>query len=122
MSVPKFPSLFFLYGSNTNLGHNSIIEMIECHTGYIAEALRESSARKHGPWDERGDVFAKFNDELQQNLKTSVWPLRCFSGYKTADGRVTHNWRGSVEDYRQATAKFDLSVYELLDTPASAAA
>ena len=84
--------------------------------------MRESSARKQGPLDVRGDVFAKFNAELQQNLKTSVWPLQCFSGYKTADGRVTHNWRGSVENYRQATAKFNLSVYELLDTPASAAA
>lgn len=29
MAVPGFPNLFLLYGPNTNLGHNSIIFMIE---------------------------------------------------------------------------------------------
>ncbi len=31
MTVPGFPNMFMCYGPNTNLGHNSIIFMIEVH-------------------------------------------------------------------------------------------
>ena len=33
IAVPGFPNLFMLYGPNTNLGHNSIVFMIECQVG-----------------------------------------------------------------------------------------
>ncbi|HEY7863692.1 MAG TPA: NAD(P)/FAD-dependent oxidoreductase, partial [Thermoanaerobaculia bacterium] len=40
ISVAGFPNLFLMYGPNTNLGHNSIVFMIECQTGYIVDCLR----------------------------------------------------------------------------------
>ena len=48
ISVAEFPNLFLMYGPNTNLGHNSIIFMIECQANYILSCLRlmnESSLR-----------------------------------------------------------------------------
>src|SRR5262249_17899546 len=45
LTVPGFPSFFMMYGPNTNLGHNSIIFMIECQTGYIIDCLRQMDAR-----------------------------------------------------------------------------
>jgi cation diffusion facilitator CzcD-associated flavoprotein CzcO len=39
MTVSNFPNLFLMYGPNTNLGHNSIILMIEAQAKYIAECV-----------------------------------------------------------------------------------
>ena len=38
LTVAGFPNFFMMYGPNTNLGHNSIIFMIECQVNY-ARAL-----------------------------------------------------------------------------------
>jgi cation diffusion facilitator CzcD-associated flavoprotein CzcO len=56
ITVPGFPNLFLLYGPNTNLGHNSIIFMIECQVGYVVRCLRELSRRGEGYMDVRRDV------------------------------------------------------------------
>ncbi|HKY15963.1 MAG TPA: NAD(P)/FAD-dependent oxidoreductase, partial [Microthrixaceae bacterium] len=39
MAMPEFPNLFLLYGPNTNLGHNSIIFMLECQARFTASIL-----------------------------------------------------------------------------------
>ena len=39
VAVPDFPNLFLLYGPNTNLGHNSILFMLECQFNYIRQCL-----------------------------------------------------------------------------------
>ena len=39
ITAPDFPNLFFVYGPNSNLGHNSIIFMIECQVNYIIKLL-----------------------------------------------------------------------------------
>ena len=38
--VPGFPNLFVLYGPNTNLGHNSIVVMLEAQVGWVVQAVR----------------------------------------------------------------------------------
>jgi len=37
--VAGFPNLFLLYGPNTNLGHNSIVLMLESQFRYVLDAL-----------------------------------------------------------------------------------
>jgi len=39
ITVSGFPNFFMAYGPNTNLGHNSIIFMIECQTRYILQCI-----------------------------------------------------------------------------------
>lgn len=117
MTIPGFPNFFYLYGPNTNLGHNSIIEMIECQTGYITEALKAINANGGRPLEIKEEAFQKFNEELQHNLKSSVWALQCYSWYKTPEGNITNNWSSSVEDYRKATANFDVAKYQFLKSP-----
>ena len=38
--VPGFPNLFVLYGPNTNLGHNSIVVMLEAQVRWVVQAVR----------------------------------------------------------------------------------
>jgi cation diffusion facilitator CzcD-associated flavoprotein CzcO len=114
MAIPGFPNLFYLYGPNTNLGHNSILLMMECQFAYIAQALRTMRERQADGLEIRPEIHERFNRELQQILSGSSWAASCASWYKTADGRITNNWSGSVEDYKAATAKFEPADYETL--------
>ncbi len=114
MAIPGFPNLFYLYGPNTNLGHNSVLLMMECQFGYIAQALRTIRERQAQGLEIRPDVHDRFNRELQEVLAGSSWAANCASWYKRADGRITNNWSGSVEDYKAATAAFKPADYEVL--------
>ena len=53
MTIPGFPNFFMMYGPNTNLGHNSIIFMIESQTRYILGAIR-TPRPAHCPCSFRG--------------------------------------------------------------------
>ena len=39
-TVAGFPNLFLMYGPNTNLGHSSIVYMLESQAAYLADALK----------------------------------------------------------------------------------
>jgi cation diffusion facilitator CzcD-associated flavoprotein CzcO len=112
VSVSGFPNFFMLYGPNTNLGHNSIIAMLECQYGYVLQGL--AVVEKETAIDLRPEVQERFNVALQAELADSSFAGSCNSWYKTADGKITNNWMGSVEDYRAATARFDPEHYELV--------
>ena len=114
MAIPGFPNLFYLYGPNTNLGHNSILLMLECQFDYIAQALRAMREHEAEGLEIRPEVHQRFNRELQEILAGSSWAASCASWYKTPDGRVTNNWSGSVEDYKKATARFEPEDYAVL--------
>ncbi|WP_350404765.1 NAD(P)/FAD-dependent oxidoreductase [Pseudomonas sp. W17] len=44
LAVPNFPNFFILYGPNTNLGHNSIVYMLESQIAHIMRCLRTLNA------------------------------------------------------------------------------
>ncbi|NUP82552.1 MAG: NAD(P)/FAD-dependent oxidoreductase [Nonomuraea sp.] len=103
ISVPDFPNLFLLYGPNTNLGHNSIIYMIECQVNHVMACLPEIAGR--GPVEVRPEAMAAWNRQLDAAMARMVWGNGCQSWYKTAEGRVTNNWPGPTTLYRRLTAK-----------------
>ena len=113
MAVSGFPNMFILYGPNTNLGHNSIIYMVESQTDYVLSALRHLGAYGRGWADVRPEVQARYNTEIQRQLSATVWEAGCTSWYRTADGRNTNNWPGFTTDYRKRTRFFDAGNYEL---------
>ena len=116
MTVAGFPNFFMLYGPNTNLGHNSILLMLECQYRYIMEALGAIDAKGGRPIEVKPDALAAFNARLQEELAGSSWAGSCLSWYKTADGRITNNWAGSVEDYKAHTARLKIEDYDTLET------
>ncbi|MFI7134041.1 flavin-containing monooxygenase [Nonomuraea sp. NPDC050153] len=103
ISVPGFPNLFLLYGPNTNLGHNSIVFMIECQVEHIMSCLPHLSA--NGPIEVRPEVMAAWRGQLDAAMARMVWGGGCQSWYKTAEGRVTNNWPGPTTLYRRLTAR-----------------
>lgn len=103
ISVPGFPNLFMLYGPNTNLGHNSIIFMIECQVAHIMACLPHLGAS--GPIEVRPEAMAAWRRQLDAAMSRMVWGAGCRSWYKTADGRITNNWPGPTTLYRRLTAR-----------------
>jgi len=109
ITVPGFPNCFIVYGPNTNLGGSSIISMIECQTGYLGQAVEALARGDADALDVRRDVSDRYDVEIQDRLSRSVWAAGCASWYQTPSGRITTNWPGQVQEYRERTSDFDLA-------------
>ncbi|MBJ8343811.1 NAD(P)/FAD-dependent oxidoreductase [Antrihabitans sp. YC2-6] len=113
MSITKFPNLFVLYGPNTNLGHSSIVFMLEAQIGYVLQAVRRLARGDIAYLDVRPDVQDSFNAKLQQRIRASVWAQNCTSWYKNAAGKNPINWPGFTFEYKRRTQRLTESDYEL---------
>jgi cation diffusion facilitator CzcD-associated flavoprotein CzcO len=112
VAVSGFPNLFILYGPNTNLGHNSILVMIEAQVGYVLDLLAQMKARGLRSVEVKRTVLDDYNRGLQQDLARSVWSTIGASWYKLADGTITNNWPHSTIRYRRLTRKARLEDYD----------
>jgi cation diffusion facilitator CzcD-associated flavoprotein CzcO len=111
LTVSGFPNLFMMYGPNTNLGHNSIIFMLECQTRYILDCLAQMDARGLQWIDLRPDVLDAWEGRMRRALAGSAWAATGKSWYKTADGTITNNWPGTTLRYWWETRRADLQLY-----------
>jgi cation diffusion facilitator CzcD-associated flavoprotein CzcO len=103
IAVSGFPNLFMIYGPNTNLGHNSIIYMLESQFNYIVGCVRALTRAKY--IDVRPDVQNAFNRALQRRFRDTVWASGCESWYMNEDGKIVNNWPGYTFAYRRATRR-----------------
>jgi cation diffusion facilitator CzcD-associated flavoprotein CzcO len=117
ISMPNFPNFFMLYGPNTNLGHNSIIFMIECQVNYIVDAVNTLKKQGAKSLDLKAHKMGEFADYLKARLATSVWEKDCDSWYKNDAGKVTNNWPDFTYIYEEATKKVNLDDYNLSPAP-----
>ncbi|QIX00643.1 hypothetical protein AMS68_006160 [Peltaster fructicola] len=110
------PNFAMLYGPNTNLGHNSIILMIEAQSRYInaliapvLQARQKGTALAIRPSPER---VSEYNDGIQKVLQASSFnDPNCTSWYRNAAGRITNNWSGTVVEYQKLLSKVDFTDY-----------
>jgi hypothetical protein len=111
LCVAGFPNFFMMYGPNTNLGHNSILFMLECQARYIVACVRELAERDLAWLDLRRSVMEDYNRRLQRELSRTVWAATERSWYKTASGLITNNWSGSTLRYWWKTRRVDFRAY-----------
>jgi hypothetical protein len=117
VTVPSLPNFGMFYGPNTNLGHNSIILMIEAQSRYLnALVSAVLDARTRGeriglmPKKDRTDAFNEVMQEVLMN--SSFADPKCGSWYKNKDGKITNNWSGTVVDYQKVLSKVDWEDFE----------
>jgi cation diffusion facilitator CzcD-associated flavoprotein CzcO len=111
MTVSGFPNLFLLYGPNTNLGHNSILYMLESQFAYILAALQHMKAQQWQFVDVKAQVQGVYNRWVQKQLNNTIWAAGCSSWYKTESGKNTNNWVGFTLLYRYKTRYFESQDY-----------
>ena len=116
--IEDMPNFGMLYGPNTNLGHNSIILMIEAQSRYInglitpvLQARKEGKALSLRPKKDKIDAY---NARMQEILlKSSFNDPNCNSWYKNEAGIITNNWSGTVIEYQEQMSKVNFEDYEV---------
>jgi cation diffusion facilitator CzcD-associated flavoprotein CzcO len=111
MTVPGFPNFFMMYGPNTNLGHNSILFMLECQANYIVRLLGQLAKRGGRTVEVRRDVAEAFNRWLQRDLAHTAWAATKTSWYKNKAGRITNNWSRTPTRYWWMTRRCKIRKY-----------
>lgn len=117
ITVESLPNFGMLYGPNTNLGHNSIILMIEAQSNYITamigavlKAKRQGKTLSILP---KLDRINQYNIYLQERIKELTFSSsKCQSWYKNEEGLVTNNWCGTVIEYQNRLSNLDWADYE----------
>ncbi|MBV5291479.1 MAG: alpha/beta hydrolase fold domain-containing protein [Curvibacter lanceolatus] len=110
MTVAGFPNFFMLYGPNTNLGHNSIVYMIESQIAHVMRCIR--AARRVGAAAIEVDArrYRAHALQMREALRRTVWN-GCTTWYTDANGHSTTNWPGFTFTYRWQTRHSSLAAY-----------
>jgi len=112
-TIAGFPNLFVLYGPNTNLGHSSIVYMLEAQIHYVLEALRVMRERDAAALEVRPDVQDAYNAEIDARMEHTVWNTGCSSWYIDATGRNATLWPDWTWRFRRRVARFNPADYQL---------
>ncbi|MES2097621.1 MAG: NAD(P)/FAD-dependent oxidoreductase [Pseudomonadota bacterium] len=112
-TVAGFPNLFLLYGPNTNLGHNSIIFMVERQMEYALPAILKIARGEARRIAVRPEAHKAYNDALQARLATTSWAGGCGSWYKTDGGVMPNNWAGNTAEFARLMQRFDEEAYQI---------
>lgn len=112
MSVPNFPNFFMLYGPNTNLGHNSIVYMLESQIAHVLRCYQAMQATDSSTIEVDANRYQIFNKKIQQRLANTVWH-GCKSWYVDESGHNSTNWPGFTLSYRWLTRFSSLQAYRL---------
>jgi hypothetical protein len=118
MTVPGFPSMFIMYGPNTNTSGGSIIFYHEAQAAYIRQALELLHRHGGGAIEVKPEVEAASDRELQARFAGTAW-TRCDSWYRDDRGRIVTNWPGYMREYMERTRTLDPSDYRFVEQPAA---
>jgi cation diffusion facilitator CzcD-associated flavoprotein CzcO len=110
ITIPGFPSLYLVYGPNTNTSGGSIILYEEAQAGYIRQAI-ELQRDRGAPLTVREDVEAAFDRATQGRFAGTAW-LQCDSWYRDESGRIVTNWPGYMREYMELTRRLDPREFE----------
>jgi cation diffusion facilitator CzcD-associated flavoprotein CzcO len=113
IAVPGFPSLFVMYGPNTNTSGGSIIFYEEAQAAYIRQALEHVRASGAAAIEVRADVEAASDRDTQARFAGTAW-TQCNSWYRDEAGRVVTNWPGYMREYAERARVLDPSHFELV--------
>jgi cation diffusion facilitator CzcD-associated flavoprotein CzcO len=114
--VPGFPSLFVMYGPNTNTSGGSIILYEEAQAAYIRQALALVRARAAAAIDVRPEVEAASDRAVQARFAGTAWTA-CDSWYRDQSGRIVANWPGYMREYEAAVRVLDPSEFTFVPIP-----
>jgi acetyl esterase/lipase len=112
MTVPGFPNFFMLYGPNTNLGHNSIVYMLEAQIAHVMRCRAAMRAANADTIEVDPGRYLRFNVGIQQRLANSVWS-GCRSWYVDENGHNSTNWPGFSLTYDWLARHSSLRAYAL---------
>jgi len=122
MAVPEFPNFFMLYGTNTNVGSNSVIFMLEAQARYIVRALKYMRRKNKKYLCVRPSALAEFIAEIDRWMVGTVWTTQCSNYFRAANGRVVTQWPRSARSFWEMTRSFKAADYSFSSPAVKASA
>ncbi|WP_338183117.1 NAD(P)/FAD-dependent oxidoreductase [Jatrophihabitans sp.] len=120
ITVPGFPSMFILYGPNTNTSGGSIIYYLEAQAGYLRQALQHARDADAAAIEVLFAVEAASDRAVQAAFAGTAW-TQCDSWYRNEAGRTIANWPGYMRQYGRQTEFLDPSHFQLIERPGTTA-
>jgi cation diffusion facilitator CzcD-associated flavoprotein CzcO len=114
ITVPGFPSMFLMYGPNTNTSGGSILVYLEAQARYLRQALQQVDAAGGAAIEVRPEVAATSDGEVQGRFSGTAWTA-CDSWYRDGEGRIVANWPGYMREYVAQTATLDPAQYRVIE-------
>ncbi|WAC54304.1 flavin-containing monooxygenase [Gordonia sp. SL306] len=122
VSVHGFPNLHLMYGPNTNLGHSSIVLMLEPQAYYISAVLEHLRTQGRSAVEVTGDAQRRYAARMDSELAGTVWNSGgCSSWYMDSSGRNSVMWPTFTKDYRKMMSQFDPADHLITGTSSSTA-
>jgi len=112
VAVPGFPNFFTLVGPNSPIGNFSLIEISELQLGYIMQLIAGFRAGQFSTIAPRKDVTDKFNADILEAMKGTVWVSGCKSWYLDKNGNPAM-WPWPFERFTEDMSKPKLDEFEL---------
>lgn len=103
--APDFPNFCMLYGPNTNLGHNSIVFMVERQVNYLINCIRMTERNGYDCFEVTKEATLEFDQQLQAHLDKKVWNGYAKNWYTNKEGHITNNWCRSTLAYMWLTRR-----------------
>lgn len=113
IAVPGFPSLFIMYGPNTNSSGGSVIFFLEAQARWVRRALDHARHVGAAAISIRAEVEAQSAQQIQELFAGTTW-TQCSSWYRHSSGRIVANWPSYMRDYAAQTRQFDPTAVELI--------
>ncbi len=113
ITVPGFPSMFLLYGPNTNTSGGSMIFFLEAQAAYVRKALELIRDRGAAALDVRVEVAGTSDRKVQERFAGTAW-TQCDSWYRNESGRIVSNWPGYMRQYAADTRVVDPGDFTLI--------
>jgi cation diffusion facilitator CzcD-associated flavoprotein CzcO len=110
-TVTGFPNLFLLMGPNTGLGHSSVVLMLESQIAHVLGAVRFMRKNAVAALEPRPEAQARFNAEVDEQMRGTVWTSGCSSWYLDRTGRNSTLWPRSVGAFRRRVGRFHPAAY-----------
>lgn len=102
ITVAGFPNLFLLYGPNTNLGHSSIVYMLESQADHVLRLLELTERANGRAIEVRPEVQESYAARMDRELAHTVWNQGgCSSWYIDSRGRNSLQWPTFTFRYRE---------------------
>ena len=113
VSLPGFPNFFMMVGPHSPIGNFSLIEISELQIGFILQLIEQVRAGRCREISASRAATDRFNAEIRDAMKGTIWVTGCRSWYLDAEG-VPATWPWSVQRYRDEMQHPDLADFDRL--------
>lgn len=114
VTIGGFPNMFLMFGPNTNLGHSSIVYMLESQAAHVKKLLDLARRAPEGTIEVRDEVVEAYADRMDRELADTVWNAGgCSSWYIDSRGRNSLQWPTFTFRYRAQVTRVDPAEFVL---------